>query len=382
MLVVDTNRQSLDRVVPDQKIKKLMEFFDGAGWHVVEAKYGRLLAAAFEQPGGDALRHRIDEMSNEEYQSLFAHRGADLRERFLAGADAKVVDVLADISDDDLAPLVQNLGGHDLDVLLDAYRACDAEADRPSVVFAYTVKGWGLPIAGDPLNHSALLSATQIDELRASLGLTAETEWDRFDPESPEGRMCATTGGELNNVPVPLRPVLPIPDATGVPAAGATSTQESFGRILTRLGDVEGVAERIVTTSPDVSVSTNLGGWINKVGVFTPAEATDYLGEDRLLRWRQSPERPAHRARHQRDEPVPAAAGTRLRPRPARRAPPADRHGLRPVRLPRARRARSTPSTPARASSSSARPPASRSPRRAAPISRPSPRRSAWSCRA
>ena len=74
-----------------------------------------------------------------------------------------------------------------------------------------------------------------------------------------------------------------------MPAAGATSTQESFGRILTRLGDVEGVAERIVTTSPDVSVSTNLGGWINKVGVFTPAEATDYLGEDRLLRWRQSP---------------------------------------------------------------------------------------------
>ena len=289
MLVVDTNRQSLDRVVPDQKIKKLMEFFDGAGWHVVEAKYGRLLAAAFERPGGDALRHRIDEMSNEEYQSLFAHRGADLRERFLAGADAKVVDVLADISDDDLAPLVQNLGGHDLDVLLDAYRGCDAEADRPSVVFAYTVKGWGLPIAGDPLNHSALLSATQIDELRASLGLTVETEWDRFDPESPEGRMCATTGGELNNVPVPLRPVLPIPEATGVPAAGATSTQESFGRILTRLGDVEGVAERIVTTSPDVSVSTNLGGWINKVGVFTPAEATDYLGEDRLLRWRQSP---------------------------------------------------------------------------------------------
>ena len=170
MLVVDTNRQSLDRVVPDQKIKKLMEFFDGAGWHVVEAKYGRLLAAAFEQPGGDALRHRIDEMSNEEYQSLFAHRGADLRERFLAGADAKVVDVLADISDDDLAPLVQNLGGHDLDVLLDAYRACDAEADRPSVVFAYTVKGWGLPIAGDPLNHSALLSATQIDELRGVAG--------------------------------------------------------------------------------------------------------------------------------------------------------------------------------------------------------------------
>ena len=193
--------------------------------------------------------------------------------------------------------------------------------------------------------------------------------------------MCAAIGGELNNVPVPPRPVLPIPDAAGVPAAGATSTQESFGRILTRLGDVDGVAERIVTTSPDVSVSTNLGGWINKFGVFAPAEATDYLGEDRLLRWRQSPCRPAHRAGDQRDEPVPPAARPRRRPRPPRRAPPADRHGLRPVRLPRARRPHLRPLLRARASSSSARRPASPSPRRAAPTSPRSPRRSGSSCR-
>jgi pyruvate dehydrogenase E1 component len=289
MLVVDANRQSLDRVVPDQKIKKLMEFFDGAGWHVVEAKYGSLLTAAFDRPGGAALRAHIDAMSNEEYQSLFAHRGAALRERFLASADEDVRRLVAPVPDDELAPLVQNLGGHDLGVLLDAYRACDEITDRPSVVFAYTVKGWGLPIAGDPLNHAALLSGEQIEALRSSLGLTPATEWDRFDPASAAGLLCAATGGELNNVPVPPRPTLPIPDATNVPAVGSTSTQESFGRVLTRLGDVAGVAERIVTTSPDVSVSTNLGGWINKVGVFAAAEAVDFLGEDRLLRWRQSP---------------------------------------------------------------------------------------------
>jgi pyruvate dehydrogenase E1 component len=74
-----------------------------------------------------------------------------------------------------------------------------------------------------------------------------------------------------------------------VPTAKPTSTQEAFGRILTRLGDVEGVGERIVTTSPDVSVSTNLGGWINKMGVFAPHDEIDFLGEDRLLRWKQSP---------------------------------------------------------------------------------------------
>ena len=167
MWVVDLNRQSLDRVVPGQKIKKLMEFFDGAGWHVVEAKYGRLLtrrvrAAGRRRAAGAHRRH----VERGVPVAVRPPRSAQLRERFLAGADDAVRAGVADVPDDDLAPLVQNLGGHDLGVLLDAYRACDEVTDRPSVVFAYTVKGWGLPIAGDPLNHSALLTGEQIDALR------------------------------------------------------------------------------------------------------------------------------------------------------------------------------------------------------------------------
>jgi pyruvate dehydrogenase E1 component len=294
MWVVDANRQSLDRVVPGQKIKKLMELFEGAGWHVVEAKYGHRLQAAFARDGGDALRRHIDQMSNEEYQSLFAHRGAELRRRFCANADDSVRRFLDEFADDELAPLVHNLGGHDLRLLVESYRACDDVVDRPSVVFAYTVKGWGLPMAGDPLNHAALLSGDQIDAMRVDLGLTPETEWDRFDPSSAAGRACAAVGGELNNRPPPPRPQLPIPESVGGRIdvrAGAkpVSTQETFGRLLARLADVEGVAERLVTTSPDVSVSTNLGGWINKMGVFHPDEQPDYLGEERLLRWRQAP---------------------------------------------------------------------------------------------
>jgi pyruvate dehydrogenase E1 component len=292
MWVVDTNRQSLDRVVPGQKIKKLMELFDGAGWHVVEAKYGRRLRRAFARPGGEALRRHIDEMSNEEYQSMFAHRGAALRERFLAGAEPAVARLLDDVADDDLAPLVQNLGGHDLAELVAAYRKCDGVGDRPSVVFAYTVKGWGLPIAGDPLNHAVLLSAEQIESLRTDVGLTVESEWDRFDPAGAPGRLCARTGGELNNSPLRARPNIVVPSSVGGRVGDGSrpvSTQEVFGRLLTRLADHPDVAQRLVTTSPDVSVSTNLGGWINKVGVFAPDEQPDYLGEGRLLRWRQTP---------------------------------------------------------------------------------------------
>ncbi|MEI8240043.1 MAG: pyruvate dehydrogenase, partial [Actinomycetota bacterium] len=289
MWVVDANRQSLDRVVPDQKIKKLMEFFEGAGWHVVECKYGSRLQDAFRRPGGAELRQYIDDMSNEEYQSLFAHSGAELRQRFLRGASDSLGAFLSAWDDTEVAHLLQNLGGHDLGALIDSYRQCDAVVDRPSVVFAYTVKGWGLPVAGDPLNHSALLSPDQIDVLRASMGLDRDTEWDRFDPESPEGRMCAAIGGEINN-PRPLqRARLPIPESVGGASGGKpVSTQETFGRLLVRLGEVPGVGERIVTTSPDVSVSTNLGGWINKMGVFHPADQPDYLGDGRLLRWKQS----------------------------------------------------------------------------------------------
>lgn len=289
MWVVDTNRQSLDRVIPDQKIKKLMDFFDGAGWHVVEAKYGARLQAAFARPGGDHLLRHIDAMSNEEYQSLFTVRGPELRERFLRGADAAVRRLVDDHDDEQLAPLVHNLGGHDLGVLVDCYRQCDAVTDRPSVVFAYTIKGWGLPLAGDPLNHAALLTGEQIDALRARVGLGRDDEWSRFEPGTPEGRLCASVGGELNNRPGPERPIVAVPtSAGGRVGSGRVSTQETFGRLLARLGEIPEVAARMVTTSPDVSVSTNLGGWINKMGVFHPTEQPDYLGDGRALKWKQS----------------------------------------------------------------------------------------------
>jgi pyruvate dehydrogenase E1 component len=285
--IIDINRQSLDRVIRE-KIHKLMKFFADSGWHVVEAKYGHQLQEAFARPGGEHLRRHIDDMSNEEYQSLFAFRGAGLRERFLAGADPEVAASVAGVADDDLAPLVQNLGGHDLQVLADAYRACDAEATRPSVVFAYTVKGWGLPIAGDPLNHAALLSPAQIEALRAEVGLTADTEWDGFPAGSPEARLCQSGGGTPSHRPVPPGPACPS-------RSRPERSRARRSRPRRRSGGCSGPRQpsggrgRLVTTSPDVSVSTNLGGWINKMGVFSPEAQHDFLGTERLLRWRQEP---------------------------------------------------------------------------------------------
>lgn len=293
-LVVDLNRQSLDRVIPDIQANRLVGYFEQAGWHVVVAKYGSRLESAFQGPGGEALRRRLDAMSNEAYQELFVLRGNDLRAALRRDAEPQIVDALGIYDDESLFELVTDLGGHDLGVLVDCFRRCDGVADRPSVVFAYTIKGWGLPLAGDAMNHSALLSAEQLDALRHRSGLTVADEWDRFPPDSAAGRWCAAVGSRINNIaPAPRPRLSPPSQVLGAPTTGTLSSQEAFGRVLARLADAPGVGERLVTVAPDVSVTTNLGGWINKVGVYSHLVRDHHGGADRLVKWD-----PSHAGQH------------------------------------------------------------------------------------
>jgi pyruvate dehydrogenase E1 component len=290
MWVVDLNRQSLDRVVPGVRIAQFATQFEAAGWHVVEVKYGRRLTAAFARPGGGALRAWIDGMPNEHYQSLFALTGPELRARFLQGAPPEVAATVADVVDADLPTLVTDLGGHDLASMLTAFAACDAETDRPSVVFAYTVKGWGLPIAGNPRNHSALMTTEQVDLLRCQVGLDAATEWDRLDPSTPAGALCARRAAALQRDVPPGAPAVTVPDRIDPrPQTRPVSTQEAFGRLLTSLSRDAGLSPLLVTTAPDVATSTNLAGFINRLGVFAPADAPDWSEPDTILKWAQTP---------------------------------------------------------------------------------------------
>jgi len=304
MWIVDLNRQSLDRVVPGVRIAQWEQQFTAAGWHVVEAKYGAALQQAFGRPGGAALRDWIDALPNEHYQSLFGLAPADVRARFLDGAPEAVSGFCAALADDELAALVTDLAGHDLRSLLAAFAACDAEKDRPSVVFAYTVKGWGLPIAGNPRNHSALLTTGQVDEMRAGLGLTADTEWDRFDPMTPAGqwaaarrehlarppRRSALNHGALNHGAADHgAQAVTVPDSTGLRTSRPLSTQEAFGRILVDLSRDEAVAPYLVTVAPDVATSTNLAGYINRTKVFSP-DARRSWSEDAVLKWAEGPD--------------------------------------------------------------------------------------------
>jgi pyruvate dehydrogenase E1 component len=285
MWVVDLNRQSLDRVVPDIAAGRLAAMFDAAGWHVEMVKYGPRLQRL------PALRARIDAMPNEEYQRLLRADAGELRERLEVPALPQ--------EDGELLAAFRDLGGHDLGALVSAYRAADAVRDRPSVVFAYTIKGWRLPTEGHPANHSALLTGEQLGELAAALGTDPTDPWAAFEPGSPEADVCAAAAGRLAREPVRATAAPAVPASLGREHRGRESTQQAFGRFWVDLErEAPEVAARVVTVSPDVGTSTNLGGWINKVGIWDPSPPThphttdriDWFADDSdtLVRWRES----------------------------------------------------------------------------------------------
>lgn len=295
-IIVDLNRQSLDRVVPGIRVRRVENMFSAAGWHVLEAKYGHRLKERFAMPGGETLRERIDDMPNEDYQILIRRPGPEARARLIDGASPGLRDalagVMADVPDDELGGLLADLGGHDQLELETALRAADAEPGRPTVIFAYTIKGWQLPFAGDSLNHSALLSEEQVDALGLALGADPNDPWAGFPSASPEGRLCSRRRATLGyNAPTPtVRPTtLPTLDVPDIRLATAMSTQQAFGDTLAALARVAVVGDRLVTAAPDVAVSTNLGGWINRAGVFAPQLTPDRGDIKRPLVWKPGP---------------------------------------------------------------------------------------------
>jgi pyruvate dehydrogenase E1 component len=287
--VVDLNRQSLDRVVPILGATRLQGMFAAAGWQVLTVKYGHLLQELFARPAGAALRDRIDEMSNPEYQRLLRCTDAQLRER-LPGDDPDLRALVASLDDPTLRAAIRNLGGHDLDALGEAFAAIDDT--RPTVIFAYTVKGHGLASEGHPQNHSSLLTAAQFAQLAERLGTRPDDPWAPFPARSAEALLCAEVGRRLRREPVPQAAPPAVPTDFGRTPHGTATTQAALGRALLDLTrSAPEAAARVVTLAPDVSSSTNLGGWVNKVGVWAARERVDWFADDpeTILHWRERP---------------------------------------------------------------------------------------------
>lgn len=290
--IVDLNRQSLDRVVPNIAARRLEKMFDAAGWQVITAKFGRLLESLFTQPGGDALRTRILDMTNPEYQRLLRCDADQLRSRLPGeGPNSSAIAALIDTLDDaTLSAAIRNLGGHDLAALTAAYRQIDDS--RPTVILAYTIKGHGLPTEGHPQNHSALLSHDEYVQLASRLDMNPNQPWGRFDADSDAGRLCAATASRLHRDPVAPAALPTVPTDIGRTPKGVATTQAALGRVLLDLTrEAPDAAKQVVTVSPDVSSTTNLGGWMNKVGVWSPTERRNWFADDAetIMHWQERP---------------------------------------------------------------------------------------------
>ncbi len=287
--IIDYNRQSLDAIVADRFFNRLDTIFKTMEWRVVTLKYGKRLDAAFAGRGGDALRTWIDDCPNSSYSALAYQGGTAWRTRLQRDlGDTSGIRELLDLHDDGaLHRLMTNLAGHDLDAVREAFHAASAD-DVPTCFIAYTIKGHGLPFEGHKDNHSGLTTPAQIVTLRDEMGIAEGDEWEPFAgldlaPQTLRAFLDAvpfaqTQTREYRAAAVPVPPVL------DVPPGNRLSTQAGFGRVLADIARRHtDLADRIVTTSPDVTVSTNLGGWVNRRGVFSQSTQADVFRGDQPL---------------------------------------------------------------------------------------------------
>ena len=295
--IIDYNRQSLDAVVREGLWERYEKLFRAFGWDVVILKYGALLEAAFQEPGGARLREWIDTCPNQLYSALVFQGGAAGRRRRNddIGDQGAVTRLIEARSDDELARLMTNLAGHDLPTLLTAFGAPGHA--RPVCFICYTIKGYGLPFAGHKDNHAGLMTPAQMETFRTAMNVRPGHEWD---PREGLDVPAADLDAFLGRVPFAARAKAPAPARQyAVPAELAVtvqpemSTQSGFGALLNELGrDTTELAERIVTTSPDVTVSTNLGPWVNRRGLFARETLADTFKSERIpstFNWHFSP---------------------------------------------------------------------------------------------
>ncbi|MFV1497900.1 1-deoxy-D-xylulose-5-phosphate synthase N-terminal domain-containing protein [Phaeobacter sp. JH20_02] len=294
--IIDYNRQSLDGIVREGLFQRIEKIFDAFGWDVVKVKYGALQRAAFEEPGGDKLRQWIDDCPNQTYSALTFMGGAVWRQHLLddLGDQGDVSALIERRSDAELAALMENLGGNCVATMAETFAAIDH--DRPVCFLAYTVKGWGTPIAGHKDNHGGLMNKTQMAEWQRYMGVAEGQEWEPFATvQNP-----AALQSFLDQVPFFAKGArryhdarLPVPTVE-VKTDREMSTQMGFGKILDDLskGDSD-LAARIVTMSPDVTGTTNLGPWVNRRKLFAHKAQADAFIEHNIpstAKWEFTPE--------------------------------------------------------------------------------------------
>ena len=297
--VIDYNRQSLDAVVADELHLKIDELFASMGWRVVTLKYGKKLQNLSKIKGGNKILNWIDNCPNDLYSALSYlgskgwrdHLNNDLKN------DKDALKIISSLNDEDLNETMSNLAGNDVEAVLEAFLEADND-DVPTCFIAYTIKGFGLPLAGHKDNHAGLMNIEQMEVYKKELNIKQGEEWDYYSginsSENDIIKFLTNNSFYKNNNRNYSDEKIHIPKKLIFKEGKSSNTQEVFGRIINEIGKEESdLSKRIVTFSPDVTVSTSLGGWVNQKQIYNRVKRTDIFHDEKVVsaqKWHVSPE--------------------------------------------------------------------------------------------
>jgi pyruvate dehydrogenase E1 component len=287
--VINCNLQRLDGPVRGNGkiIQELEGAFRGAGWNVVKVIWGSEWDPLLEADESGLLALRLMEVVDGQYQKYKVSSGQYIREHFF-GKYPEVLELVKNYSDDKLKRLKR--GGHDPEKVYAAYRAAVECKDRPTVVIAKTVKGYGLGEGGEGRNmthNQKKLNEEELREFRSRFGIpisderVAEAPFYRPPENSPEmvylRERRKALGGSVparNNAPVRLQvPRLAdygktMDKLVSRGPGKEMSTTMGFVRLLTDLLRDKQIGKHIVPIVPDESRTFGMEGLFRQIGIY------------------------------------------------------------------------------------------------------------------
>ena len=295
--VVNCNLQRLDGPVRGNSkvIQELEGLFRGAGWNVVKVIWGRLWDPLLEKDVQGALRRRMEEAVDGEYQAYKKNGGAYTREHFFRKYP-ELEKLVEDMSDDEIYRL--NRGGHDPFKVYAAYhQAFHNDTGRPTVILAKTVKGYGTG-TGEATNKTHQIKKLDVESLREfrdrfDMPFTDEelekVPYYRPPEDSPEIRYLRERRGALGgSIPVRRQEAsekLEVPElgifGNFLEGSGdrAISTTMAFVRMMSSLIKQKGIGDRVVPIVPDEARTFGMEGLFRQLGIYS-SEGQKYEPED------------------------------------------------------------------------------------------------------
>jgi pyruvate dehydrogenase E1 component len=305
IFVINCNLQRLDGPVRGNGkiIQELEAVFRGAGWNVIKVVWGSYWDHLLSKDTSGMLQKLMEETVDGEYQACKAKGGAYTREHFF-GKYPETRELVADMSDEDIWRL--NRGGHDPHKVYAAYAEAAESVDRPTVILAKTVKGYGMGEAGEGQNitHSQKkMGEEALTKFRDRFNIPVSDEeipkapFYKFPEDSEEMKYMRASREKLGGY-MPVRsdsakplivPGLEVFDALLKDSGDREiSTTMAFVRMLSSLARDKNIGQNIVPIVPDEARTFGMEGMFRQLGIYSfKGQLYEPMDSDQVMYYRE-----------------------------------------------------------------------------------------------